>query len=176
MLDNLTDQEYTIQSIPNDNYENQVVPLNLKGKENQEITFSSFNSNLPEGIKVFLEDKETSLFYELNETTVHTVTLSKDTSGFGRFYIHFSNNALSVTESNLATLQIYNDDNFLQIKGMSAGAINIDLFDINGKKVFNQAQNGNNFIPVDLNNFSTGVYLVKVTSENSEATKKIIIK
>ncbi|MGJ8745078.1 T9SS type A sorting domain-containing protein [Polaribacter sp.] len=176
LLDNLTDQEYTIQSIPNDNFENQVVPLNLKGKENQEITFSSFNSNLPEGIKVFLEDKETSLFYELNETTAHTVTLSKDTSGFGRFYIHFSNNALSVTESNLGTLQIYNDDNFLQIKGMSAGAINIDLFDINGKKVFNQAQNGNNFIPVDLNNFSTGVYLVKVTSENNEATKKIIIK
>ncbi|MCI2227806.1 T9SS type A sorting domain-containing protein [Polaribacter sp. MSW13] len=175
LLDNSSDKFYTIQSIPRDNFENQVISLNLNGKENEVITFSSFNSNLTDGLKVFLEDKETNSFYELSETENHTLTLSSDASGFGRFFIHFSREALSVNDTDVTKIQIYNQNNFLQIKGVNSGVLKIDLFDINGKILFNQKQNVEKFSPVDLTRFSKGVYLVKVTSENKSATKKIII-
>ncbi|QOD61723.1 T9SS type A sorting domain-containing protein [Polaribacter haliotis] len=175
LLDNSSDKFYTIQSIPKDNYENQIIALNLVGKENEVITFSSFNNNLPDGLKVFLEDKETSNFYELSETEKHTLTLSKNASGFGRFSIRFSRKALSVNDTNIADIKIYNQNNFLQIKGIDSGSIKIDLFDINGKMLFNQKQSVDKFSPIDLNSFSKGVYLVKVTSEKKSATKKIII-
>lgn len=175
LLDNQSDKEYTIQSIPKDDYENQIVPLNLRGKANDEITFSAMTQNLPEGMKVFLEDKETSLLYELSDTKNHTLTLSNDTTSFGRFYIRFSRQALSLNDSDVTEIHIYNQHNFLQIKGANSGSLKIDLFDISGKNIFNQSQNAAKFNPVDLNSFSKGVYLVKVTSEDKTATKKIII-
>ena len=58
---------------------------------------------------------------------------------------------------------------------MNAGAIKINLFDLNGKNIFNQNQTADKFSPVDLNEFSKGVYLVKVTSEGKSVSKKIII-
>ncbi|MCL7764771.1 T9SS type A sorting domain-containing protein [Polaribacter sp. Z014] len=175
LLDNSTDKDYTIQSIPSNNYENQIIPLNLKGKTNEEITFSALNSNLPEGLKIFLEDKETGSYYELSNTKNYTLTLSSDTNGFGRFYVHFSAQALSVPENDVTKIEIYNQNNFLQIKGVNAGAIKINLFDLNGKNIFNQNQTADKFSPVDLNEFSKGVYLVKVTSEGKSVSKKIII-
>ncbi|PQJ71743.1 T9SS type A sorting domain-containing protein [Polaribacter butkevichii] len=174
LLDNSSNKDYTLQSIPSDDYENQVIPLNLKGKANEKITFSALNSNLPDGMKIFLEDKETGNTYELSETKNYTLTLASDTSGFGRFYAHFSTKVLSVATSDVTKIEIYNTNNLLQING-TTGHLKIDLFDINGKRIFNQNQTSNKFSPVDLNGFSRGVYLVKVTSEGKSVSKKIII-
>ena len=175
LLDNSTNTDYTIQSIPNNNYENQVIPLNLKGKTNEKITFSALLQDLPEAIKVFLEDKEAGTYSELSDTKNYTLTLSKNISGFGRFYVHFSKQVLSVNENDLTKIQIYNQNNFLQIKGLNAEVIKINLFDINGKSLFKQTQTANKFSPVDLSNFSKGVYLVKVSTEGKSVSKKIII-
>ncbi|WP_158839184.1 sialidase family protein [Polaribacter sp. L3A8] len=174
LLDNSSDKDYTIQSIPNNDYENQIVPLNLTGKANDKIMFSALASNLPEGIKIFLEDKETGSSYQLSETENYTLTLTSDASGFGRFYVHFSKQVLDVVDIDATKIQIYNNNNSLQING-TTGSLKIDLFDINGKRVFNQNQTSNKFSPVDLNGFSKGVYLVKVTSEGKSVSKKIII-
>ena len=175
LLDNATDTDYTIQTIPNNNYENQVISLNLKGKANEKITFSALNSNLPEGMKVYLEDKETGSSYELSDTKNYTLTLSSDVSGFGRFYVHFSTRALSVISNDVTKIQIYNQNNFLQIKGANARALKIDLFDLNGKVILNQNQSTDKYSPINLSSFSKGVYLVKVTTEGKSVSKKIII-
>ncbi|AUC21145.1 hypothetical protein BTO15_02995 [Polaribacter sejongensis] len=175
LLDNSTDTDYTIQAIPNNNYENQVISLNLKGKANEKITFSALNSNLPEGMKVFLEDKETSSSYELSNTENYTLTLISDASGFGRFYVYFSTQALSVISDDVTKVQIYNQNNFLQIKGANARALKIDLFDLNGKVILNQNQSTDKYSPINLNSFSKGVYLVKVTTDGKSVSKKIII-
>ena len=174
LLDNSTDKNYTIQSIPSDNYANQVISLNLVGKANDKITFSSLVNNLPEGMKVFLEDKETANYTQLSNTENYTLTLNSDASGFGRFYIHFSTQILSVSDVDTTKINIYNQNNFLQING-TTGNVKINLFDINGKSIFNQTQASETFSPVDLNGFSTGIYLVKVTSQGKSVSKKIVI-
>ena len=175
LLDNSSDKDYTIQSIPNNDYENQIVPLNLKGKANEEITFSALNSNLPEGLKIFLEDKETGSSYELSDTEKYTLTLTSDANGFGRFYVHISSQALSVISDDVSKIQIFNQNNFLQIKGTNTGTLKIDLFDLNGKTILKENQSSEKYSPLDLNGLSKGVYLVKVTTEGKSVSKKIII-
>lgn len=175
LLDNSTDKDYTIQSIPSNNYENQVIPLNLKGKANEEITFSALNSNLPEGLKVFLEDKETGSSYELSDTKTYTLTLNSDASGFGRFYVHISSQSLSVISDDVSKIQVFNQNNFLQIKGTNTGTLNIKLFDLSGKTILKENQSSEKYSPLDLNGLSKGVYLVKVTAEGKSVSKKIII-
>ncbi|WP_425595440.1 T9SS type A sorting domain-containing protein [Polaribacter atrinae] len=124
---------------------------------------------------MFLEDKETGSSYELSDTEKYTLTLSSDASGFGRFYVHISSQALSVISDDVSKIQIFNQNNFLQIKGTNTGTLKIDLFDLNGKTILKENKSSEKYSPLDLNGLSKGVYLVKVTTEGKSVSKKIII-
>ena len=53
-----TPAKYQLQTLPNSNYENMIIPLGIISNGDKEITFTAKSLNLPEGIMVFLEDKE----------------------------------------------------------------------------------------------------------------------
>ena len=66
-------------------------------------------------------------------------------------------------------------NNFIHINGIESGNINIEIFDMNGKRILNRNQNSEKLDPINLNSFSKGVYMVKVSTELRKATKKILI-
>ncbi|WP_394364772.1 T9SS type A sorting domain-containing protein [Polaribacter atrinae] len=70
---------------------------------------------------------------------------------------------------------MFNQNNFLQIKGTNTGTLKIDLFDLNGKAILKENKSSEKYSPLDLNGLSKGVYLVKVTTEGKSVSKKIII-
>ncbi|MFT6337910.1 MAG: hypothetical protein ACJATI_004677 [Halioglobus sp.] len=57
--------------------------------------------------------------------------------------------------------------------------MNLQIIDITGKTVHNQlvkATEGNNEISADSHSLNSGMYFVKLSSENGVTTKKIVIQ
>jgi hypothetical protein len=175
LLDNSSTEEYTIQSISKGDFVNQIVPISLKANAASEVIFTASAFNFPDDIKIYLEDKELSKFFELSDNKDYKLTLNESVNGFGRFYAHFSRGALNVVENDIDEMQILNQNNFIHIKGLDSGLLSIEVFDINGKRVLNRNENFEKLNAIDLSSLSKGVYLVKVTKETRIASKKILI-
>ncbi|MBE7629672.1 VPS10 domain-containing protein [Tenacibaculum piscium] len=173
------ENEYSIQSVASDTFENQIVPLKLRATSKEKIIFSSERYNLPEDIKVLIEDKKTEKFHEINKTKNYSVTLDENSNEFGRFYLHFSKASLKdlkVLKTASTGLKIYTSNNFLQIETSKSNLLTIDLFDMTGKKVLRKKQKSNEFKGINLRSLSKGVYIVKVVADSEITTKKIIVE
>jgi len=171
--------DFTLQCLPNTNYETFIVPLSLKVSANESVTFSAVAANLPDGLQVFLEDKVAGTITNIT-TTAHQVTFTNSIEGVGRFYIHTTSSALSVEDAaSFNTVNMYKTSTTnLRITGLNtSGLSTIRMYSISGKQVLATSfamQSVNNItIP---SNLSKGVYVVQFVSDNSKQTKKIIIE
>ncbi|PQJ78732.1 T9SS type A sorting domain-containing protein [Polaribacter porphyrae] len=165
------------QALPID-FENQIIPIGIKADSGLEITFTAEALNLPSGIKVFLEDRETNTFTRLDEAnSEYKVTLNNALDGIGRFYMHAKSSALSTSTTNLDNVSFYTTNkSTLRVTGLSQGRSNIKLFTILGKQVLNTNFNSNGVHDVALPQLSTGVYIVQLESEKGKLNKKIVLE
>ncbi len=58
----------------------------------------------------------------------------------------------------------------------STEPFSVEIIDFLGKKVYSQSYNGVNTVSIDSKTFSSGIYLVTVSSQGKRETQKIIIK
>ncbi|WP_299125319.1 MBG domain-containing protein [uncultured Tenacibaculum sp.] len=170
-------EDFTIQSLPVESVNRTVLPIGLNATAGAEVTFTVNYNNLPEGVEVFIEDKEentfTKLSSELNE--FYTVTITEKVNGVGRFYLRTQQKAKVNTKIN--NVKIYNtSDNTLIIEGISKGTFNMTLYAIHGAAVLSKTVEGKGRNTVSLPDLETGVYVVRITSELGKKSKKIIIK
>ena len=78
LLEDNVGKRYQVQSLPNSDYESMVVPVGITAAVNKEITFSAEALNLPEDLKVFLEDTSNNTFTRLDEANAtYKVTLDR---------------------------------------------------------------------------------------------------
>ncbi len=170
-------QNLGIQSIPANNMEAIVIPVGVHATSGTEITISAAASNLPNGLQVFLEDRETGIYTLLDATSDFTETLSEDLNGIGRFYLHTTASALSLSDETLTNISMYTSsrDN-LRIVGVQNGEAQVQIFDILGKRLLKTSFTGNGLNNIALPNFRTGVYIVRLATENRSLNKKIIIQ
>ncbi|WP_053970579.1 zinc-dependent metalloprotease [Mangrovimonas sp. ST2L15] len=89
--------------------------------------------------------------------------------------------SLSVGEFDLNSFSVFpnpNNGSFtVQFNGVM-GDINIDVYDIRGRKVYNDLVNGNNSdfsTTIDLGSVQSGMYLLNISTGNQNVTKKIIV-
>lgn len=89
---------------------------------------------------------------------------------------------LSTNDETLAAnLKVFpnpNSGNFeIRLFSTSSEKINLQLFDLKGRVIYSESVNESGEInkSVSVDNLSTGVYLLKVTQGNRQATKKIVI-
>lgn len=170
--------DLAIQSLPDSNYESMVIPVGIKDLAETEITFSVAALNLPDGINVYLEDRETNTFTQLDKAnSSYTVDLTKNYSGIGRFYLHTNtSSALNVESVLLENVSIYKTTNSsLRITGLQTGTTSVKLFDIQGKQVLQQSFNTDGLKDILLPKVSAGIYLVQLQTENGKVSKKIVI-
>lgn len=161
-----------IQTLPIDNAI--AIPVGLIAAAGEEITFSVENLNLPQGSALYLENKSTGEFVDLTETN-YNITLENNVNEVGQFYIHTTAKSLSTTETNLDIISIYKSSkNQLTISGLTRET-NIRVFSLLGKEVLTTTVNGNSN-KVALPSLSTGIYIVKATSNLGEVTKKIVLE
>ena len=178
----VTDSEgknFQIQSLPNSNYENMVIPIGLKIEANKEITFSAEALNLPADINVYLEDRLTNTFTRLDEAN-SSYKISSDVAldGIGRFYLHTKNSSsLSVDTVNMDNISIYKTTNSnLRIAGISQGKASIKLYSILGKQVFEDSFTSNGVQNITIPALSSGIYIVQLETETGSLNKKITLE
>lgn len=171
-------KKYQIQSLPNSNYENMVVPIGVAATSGQEITFSTEALNLPTNLKVFIEDRATNTFTRLDEAnSVYKVTLTETLKGIGRFYIHTAQNVLSAKYVNLENISIYkSDSSTLKIVDLQQGATTITLFNILGKQMMKTSFIAKRVEEISLPKLAKGVYIVQLKTETGKLNKKIILE
>jgi len=166
-----------IQSLPNNNFENMIIPLGMNATSGLEITISANAINLPAGINVYLEDKNDNSFTLLDSSSNFITTLTSNQNGIGRFFIHTTSEALSIDDVNLENISIYtSNNNNLRIVGVQSGNAQVKIYNILGKQILNTAFEGNGVNDIALPNVRTGVYIIQLETENGTLNKKVIIE
>jgi hypothetical protein len=172
-------KHFQLQSLPKDNYENMVIPIGINADAEKEITFSTETLNLPTGLKVYLEDRETNTFTRLDELgNKYTIILNETSHGLGRFYLHTTESTLSSnTNSVFKNIRIYKTDHTtLRIIGLSPGKTTVKLFNMLGKQLLNSSFTTNDVHDISLPQLSTGIYLIQLESEKGTLNNKIILE
>jgi hypothetical protein len=177
LVSNSNGVDFIRQALPID-YENQVIPIGVNAAFGKEITFTAQALNLPQDIKVFLEDRTANTFTRLDEAnSEYTVTLNNAANGIGQFYLHTSKSSLSVKDVNLNNISVYTtDDSTLKIVGLYQGKSDVKLFNILGKQVFSTSFKSNGVQEISLPKLATGIYIVQVATENGKLNKKIVLE
>lgn len=174
---NGTGRNLGIQSLPDNNFENMIIPVGINAISGTEITISAGVFNFPARVNVYLEDKNDNSFTLLDATSDFATTLTNDLNGIGRFYLHTSSEALSIDEINLDNISIYSSNpNNLRIVGVQNGNAQVKIYSTLGKQVMNHSFDGNGVNDITLPNIRAGVYIVQLETETGKLNKKVIIQ
>ncbi|WP_115900405.1 beta strand repeat-containing protein [Tenacibaculum gallaicum] len=176
LLTNNQGKQLAIQTLPDNDYENMVVPVGLRALNGEEVTFSINTKNIPANLKVYLEDRINNVFTNLSEEN-YTTTLNKDSNSIGQFYLHTSSEKpTSIIQPSIDNISIYSSsNNEITIIGLQTKA-NVAVYSILGKEILNKNITSNGVSKISLPNISTGVYIVKLNSDLGEISKKVILK
>ena len=171
-------KKYQVQSLPKSDMESTIVPIGITADTGEEITFTAEAMNLPAGLKVFLEDRQTNTFTRLDEAnTEYSITLDKALNDIGRFYLHTSASALSTPEVHLENISVYTtNSNNLRIVGIAQGNASVKLYNIVGKEVLSHNFISNGVSDITLPKAATGIYIVKLENGKNVIRKKIFLE
>ena len=171
-------KKYQVQSLPNSDYESMVIPVGVKAAANKEIIISAEALNLPAGVNVFLEDKQTNTFTRLDEANSnYKITLTDNLDGIGRFYLHTTSSVLNTDKVAINNnISIYTSSTNLHIIGVQDGITKVSLYNILGKQILHTSFKGNGVNTIPLPNFNSGVYIVQLETETRIVNKKIILE
>ncbi|WP_299112134.1 M14 family zinc carboxypeptidase [uncultured Winogradskyella sp.] len=171
------DLDIAIQSISfNDISNNPIIPLGVNIAHGEQGVISLEDTNTSEDI--YLEDVVTNTFTLLNSSD-YTFTADTDLSGTGRFYLRFGQSVLSIEDSELDKLQVYNNDELQQIvvRGLLRDDTKLTLYDIQGRKILSKELITNSTVnTVNTYGFTSGVYMIQLANEKNTITKKLIIR
>jgi len=180
LLEDNQGKKYQLQTLPNSEMENMIVPIGIIANDGEEIEFTIETMNLSSDLKVFLEDRQKNIFTQLDiDNAEYKVTLSDATSGTGRFYLHTrSSTVLSSDDLVLSSVSIFKSNpSTLKIAGLKNGKASISLFNIIGKNVLNTSFVSSNGVKeISLPKLAKGVYIVKIKTEKGKLNKKIILE
>ncbi|MFL2643343.1 MAG: T9SS type A sorting domain-containing protein [Flavobacteriales bacterium] len=156
--------------------------------ESDEITISLCGSSYDTYIRIFdsctgdqivYNDDACGLQSEITFTSDGTTTYYIMVEGYsannGAFVLSVSS-TLGVDEIDLSNLKIYPnpvDGNYVTIKSPIGGDKQIELFDINGRRVLSSTISGD---MLDVSSINAGFYMIKVTVNDYQKVSKLIIK
>ena len=171
------DKKLSVQSLPNSNFDEMIVPIGLKAASGKEITISANSLNLPNGINVFLEDRLNNTFTNLNDENFK-VTLNENLDSTGRFFLRTSSQVLSTSSLALAGVQVFKMNNsILSIRGLQEGSkTGITIFNTLGKQVLSSSFTSTNNLDIALPKLASGIYIVNIKTDNGSLNKKIILE
>ncbi|QNM84137.1 T9SS type A sorting domain-containing protein [Polaribacter pectinis] len=171
--------KYALQALPDSDFNSMIVPVGINAIANSEITFSADILNIPNGLKVYIEDKELNTFTRIDETNAsYKVELSSDLNSGGRFYIHTTTETLSITNDIVKeNIQIFKTGKrILTINGLEQGKSKVKVYNTIGKEVFNTNFSNQLSKEIILPKLTSGIYFIQLESNSKKINKKIILE
>ena len=174
LIEDYNSKKLAIQSLPTEQKESIEIPVGIIAKANETITFSINSNTLHKNLSIYLEDKNSNQLTDLTKTD-YTVTLTSDSHGIGNFYITVSNKSLNTTDVKLNNISIYKNSNSQIIISGIQEKTSVDIFSLSGIKVHHTTVDANISNTMVIPKLSTGIYVVRLVSENGNKSQKIII-
>ncbi|MFD2917474.1 T9SS type A sorting domain-containing protein [Psychroserpens luteus] len=168
-----------IQTLNNTNLSTEVIiPLGVNANQGEQLTFSIAESTLASSVNVYLEDNLANTSTLLT-TGDYILTPNTNLSGTGRFFLRFTEEALSTVENSFNNLNIYTSKATKEIvvNGQLAENTMCNIYDVQGRLVSTTQLNYTTLENrINISTVSTGIYIVKLQSNNLEKTQKLIIE
>ena len=108
------------------------------------------------------------------ETDLFITGVDANFFGVGKLYHNEHPNSISEDFANKFTIYPNPAHDILNISNQAQFNYNVQITDLTGKSIFNQPVEGN--IRIDVSNFPTGMYLVKISDHKNSFVQKLIIK
>ena len=111
------------------------------------------------------------------DNSSYKITLGSALSGSGRFFLHTRSSALSTDDIALSGINIFaTNKNTLRVTGVNNTNTSIKIYNILGKKILDTSFVSKGVADVNLPNFTSGVYIVQLTTEKGKLSKKIVLE
>jgi trimeric autotransporter adhesin len=164
---------FAIQALPDNDFNNLIIPVGLDSKNAAEMLFSAKFINLPPECNVILEDKQFNKFTNL-ATDSYAVTVEAKSSISNRFFIHTSYKTTGIDPVSSAKLKVYAVlNNEIRIEGIVGEKAIAKLYDIQGRTVFVKNLYAGNINIIRTPNIKNGIYLLHINDNNHMQVFKI---
>jgi hypothetical protein len=169
--------DFDIQCLPSDNFD-YVIPVGLDAPSNTELIFRAEALNLPTAIPVILEDRLNKVFTDLTEAgSFYKVTVSSNSEGTGRFFIHTNPSASSLInpDPGIANFTIIPRPqlNILNVIGNTENITYITVYDMLGRKLIHNLLQRDGASEIEMGDLKSGAYIVCINSSTQRVSKKI---
>ncbi|MEM5563975.1 lamin tail domain-containing protein [Psychroserpens sp. AS72] len=178
LVEDNTGVDFAIQSLNITDLSSVTIPLGVNANQGEQITFSIVESTLPSTIDVYIEDTVANTTTLLNDTN-YVLTPNVDLSGTGRFFLRYTEDALSTLENSFNNLNIYTSKatKEIVIAGQLLENTICNIYDIQGRLVSTTELNHTTLENrIDVSTVNTGIYIVKLQSNNLEKTQKLVVE
>lgn len=155
-----------------------VIPLGVNANAGEQLRFTISESTLPSTINVYLDDVLTNTTTLLN-TSDYLINPISNITGTGRFYIRFTEQALSLENANFDALKIYSKSTprAVYVHGVLQGETTAKVFDLQGRLVQHSVLNSNQVVnEIDVSDVPDGIYVVTLSNGVQEKTQKVIVR
>jgi PKD repeat protein len=167
-----------IQSLGEIDYADIQIPLGINANVGEQISISISENTLPSTIEVYLEDQLTQTVVLLNNSD-YVLTPSNPLNTNGRFFLRFTDTALSLDTLILNKLNVFSDsrNQSIVISGLITEHSTAKLYDVQGRQVLSSALRLNTSTQnIKVNGINKGVYIISIESASEKITKKLIIR
>lgn len=163
----------------------ETLPLFVNKYRTSDYTFVANLENLPGQTNAFLKDSYTEIMYPLNEgENFINFSVEANTAGSlanNRFEIVFENTTLSNVDFETANIQVYpnpaSDVIHISTDSNVTFLEYIELFDLNGRLVKREdVSDKKEVITLNINTVTSGIYILKVNTKDTQFSRKVIIK
>lgn len=167
--------DFTLQCLPDQNYDQYVIPIGIDVKAGGELTFTAETVNLPSGCQVLLEDRTTKRFTRLDlKDAKYTAYVSPDTKGTGRFFLHTSNVISSDQPLENPPFKVYTIGTIVYINGEVSDNAKFFLYSVNGKQLMNFKAESQVLNQFDVSEFPVGIYILTIDDKNQKKSIKFV--
>lgn len=172
----LNNEEYSIQAKSLPFSTEDTIPLGLKvvAAGAYTISLDEMDGLFEEDQLVYLEDTFTSTIHNLNESDY---TFSTGAGIFNnRFVLRFSTESLGIDEPlNANAVAVFVSNNSIIINSVNIDIKSINVYDIQGRKLFNQDAVNSTEFKIDTLTKNNQVLIVKIKDQNGNLISKKVI-
>jgi len=169
--------DFTLQCLPDQDYDQYEIPIGIDFKLGGEITFTAESVNLPSGCQALLEDRVTHRFTRLDlKDAKYNTNVTPGTKGTGRFYLHTSDVISSNPRLAEQSFKVYTIGKTVYVNGAVSTDAQFALYSVNGKLLANFKAESQVENRLDASGLPSGVYVLLVSDKNVKKSVKLIIE